>query len=304
MGTGVSTLSSSLRLLVVGFGLGLVMQVLVLAVQNSADYQDLGVATSGATLFRSIGGALGTAVFGAIFSGRLTSELAGRLPAAAAQNGRLSPAQLAKLPPAVHATYAHAFVNALHPVFLMAAGVTAVGFLLALAIPDLKLRDTVQAAGTQEHFAVPRPDDRSAEVERVLSVLADRDNRRRFYTQLLADIRAGVSPLEAWVLARIQHGEPGPADELAHRIGIDPVRVSAAVAELERQQLLNRDNGWYAVTDAGTELIDRISQARRERLAAAVAHWSPAQHDELVEIVDRLARDLHAQRPREVSSTA
>jgi hypothetical protein len=55
MGVGITTLSSSLRLLVLGLGLGLVMQVLVLAVQNAVDYADLGVTTSGATLFRSMG---------------------------------------------------------------------------------------------------------------------------------------------------------------------------------------------------------------------------------------------------------
>ena len=58
---------------VLGLGLGSVMQVLVLAVQNAVDYQDLGVATSGATLFRSIGGSVGTAILGSIFSNRLSS---------------------------------------------------------------------------------------------------------------------------------------------------------------------------------------------------------------------------------------
>src|SRR5579872_238355 len=301
MGVGVSTLSSSLRLLVVGLGLGLVMQILVLAVQNAVDYRDLGVATSGATLFRSIGGALGTAVFGAIFSGRLASELAGKVPAAAAQNGRLSPAQLAKLPPSVHASYAHAFVNALHPVFLMAAGVTAVGFLLALAIPDRKLRDTVEAAGTQEHFAVPRQDDRQAEIERILSVMASRESRRRFYAQLLEDIKAGISPLEAWVLSRVHHGAAGPAPELAERLSIEPIRVSAALAELERLQLLTGEDGGYAVTPSGEDLLDQITQARRDRLAAVVSHWSPAEQEELLEVINRLAHDLAATRPRELA---
>ena len=68
---------------VLGLGLGMVMQVLVLAVQNAVDYRDLGVATSGATLFRSIGGSLGTAVLGAIFANRLR-ERAEEHPAAAA----------------------------------------------------------------------------------------------------------------------------------------------------------------------------------------------------------------------------
>ena len=74
---------ASLFMFVLGLGLGSVMQVLVLAVQNSVDYADLGVATSGATLFRSIGGSVGTAVLGSIFSNRLSSELSTTLPASA-----------------------------------------------------------------------------------------------------------------------------------------------------------------------------------------------------------------------------
>src|SRR5271167_2664751 len=76
-----SRVSISLFMFVLGLGLGMVMQVLILAVQNAVDYADLGVATSGATLFRSIGGSLGTAVLGAVFASRLTSELRRALPA-------------------------------------------------------------------------------------------------------------------------------------------------------------------------------------------------------------------------------
>ena len=72
------TLTMSLYFLVLGLGLGLVLQVLVIAVQNSVGYSDLGVATSGVTFFRSIGGSFGVAIFGAIFSNRLASELTAR----------------------------------------------------------------------------------------------------------------------------------------------------------------------------------------------------------------------------------
>ena len=304
LGIHTGTLSGSLRLLVLGLGLGMVMQVLVLAVQNAVDYRDLGVATSGATLFRSIGGALGTAVFGAVFSNRLTSQLAGKVPAAAAQNGRLSPSQLSKLPPSIHATYAQAFVNALHPVFLVAAGVTAFGFLVALIIPDLRLRDTVQAAGTQEHFAVPRTDDSAAEIEKALSVLANRDRRRRIYTELLREIGADVSPLEGWLLTRIDHGELGPAVALAGKVHVDEVRVEAAISELQRKELIAREDGWYQPTNAGHELVERIVAARRERLAGMLSEWSPAEHASLADVVHRLAHDLAHERPREVSSKA
>jgi EmrB/QacA subfamily drug resistance transporter len=89
---------AALHMLILGLGLGMVMQVLVLATQNAVSYEQLGVATSGATLFRSIGGSLGTAVLGAIFTGRLSSELASKIPSGASLGGTeggVNPAQIA-----------------------------------------------------------------------------------------------------------------------------------------------------------------------------------------------------------------
>ena len=78
LGSESAISTASVFMLVLGLGLGMVMPVLVLAVQNAVDYRDLGVATSGATLFRSVGGSLGVSLFGAIFAAGLTSELAER----------------------------------------------------------------------------------------------------------------------------------------------------------------------------------------------------------------------------------
>src|SRR5262249_57212469 len=94
-------------MLVLGLGLGFVMQVLVLAVQNAVDYQNLGVATSTATLFRSMGGTVGVPIFGAIFTNELASHMAGRLPpeVLAKLPSRLGPSQIDALPPAVREPY-------------------------------------------------------------------------------------------------------------------------------------------------------------------------------------------------------
>ena len=114
MDASTSRLVSSVYMFVLGLGLGLVMQVLVLAVQNAVDYSDLGVATSGATLFRSIGGSVGTAILGSIFSSRLASQLAAGLRThpsiAPSQVAKLStagsnPAALKRLPRPVHDLY-------------------------------------------------------------------------------------------------------------------------------------------------------------------------------------------------------
>jgi EmrB/QacA subfamily drug resistance transporter len=298
MGAGTTTLGASWRLLLLGLGLGLVMQVLVVVAQNAVEYRDLGVATSGSTLFRLIGGSLGTAVFGAIFSNRLTSELHGALPAAGAQQGRLSPAQLDALPSGAHAAYVHAFTNSLDTVFTAAAGVAALGFLLSLVLPDQRLRDTVQTAGPQQHFAMPRSDDTVAEIERALSVLAARDTRRRVYERLAREAGIDLSPLEAWTLARIQHGAPGPAETLAHDGDLEPARVAAAAATLENRGLVAPANGWFAATPAGDELVNRLVHLRHERLAERLADCTPEELRQFAHVLHRLAHDLLGEIPR------
>lgn len=110
VGTGGAT--ADLFLLVLGLGLGSVMQVLVLAVQNAVDFSVLGAATSGVTMLRGIGGSLGTAVFGTIFSTQLSSQLHGAfhgpLGLQASHGARLTGAQVARLAPAARSVYQHA----------------------------------------------------------------------------------------------------------------------------------------------------------------------------------------------------
>src|SRR3954452_8189983 len=122
---------AALHMLVLGLGLGMVMQVLVLATQNAVSYDQLGVATSGATLFRSIGGSLGTAVLGAVFTGRLTAELADKLPSTGAGGGTeggVNPAQIKQLPKPAHDAYIASFTDALSTVFVVATAVMLLAF--------------------------------------------------------------------------------------------------------------------------------------------------------------------------------
>ena len=105
-----------------GLGMGMVMQVLIIAVQNSVDYKHLGVATSGTMLFRSLGGALGVAMFGAIFANGLHAQLAG--PGMEFLSTVL-PSAVRGLPPSLHQEYITAVMAALRPVFLAAAVVSA-----------------------------------------------------------------------------------------------------------------------------------------------------------------------------------
>jgi predicted MFS family arabinose efflux permease len=136
---GTSTWIAALDAAVLGLGLGMVMQVLVLAVQNSVDHSVLGVATSGSTMFRQIGGSIGVALFGTIFANRLHIELAQRLPAGAHIPKVINPAGIKNLPPAAHQAFADAVAVSLHPVFLVAGAVSILAFALALLLRDVPL---------------------------------------------------------------------------------------------------------------------------------------------------------------------
>ena len=117
-----STLEASAYMFVTGFGIGLVMQVLVVAVQNAVDYQELGVATSGNTLFRNIGSSVGTAIIGTIFATELAShlQLTFRTLRRPSSTSPTSTATLAKLPPAIHETYLAAYASSLDTAFKVA----------------------------------------------------------------------------------------------------------------------------------------------------------------------------------------
>ncbi|MDX6569857.1 MAG: hypothetical protein QOH15_2435, partial [Gaiellales bacterium] len=140
LGVHTSALASGLFMLVLGLGLGMVMQVLVLAAQNAVPYEYLGVATSGSTLFRSIGGSIGVSIFGAIFANRLASNLAANLPVGATIPQGTNPAAVKHLPSAVRAVYRSAVTQALHPIFYAGAAIALVAFALTWLLREVPLR--------------------------------------------------------------------------------------------------------------------------------------------------------------------
>jgi EmrB/QacA subfamily drug resistance transporter len=169
---GTAPWLASIYMLVVGVGIGLVMQVLVLVVQNDARPEQMGVATSTATFFRSVGGSFGVAIFGAIFATRLADQLAALPHAVTAQLGsgvHLNPAQARQLPPAVHADFLQAFAHSLHGVFLFGMVLAAVPFLLAWLLREVPLRTTVGPApevAAAEAPAAATPDERALAASR------------------------------------------------------------------------------------------------------------------------------------------
>ncbi|MBX6363521.1 MAG: DHA2 family efflux MFS transporter permease subunit [Gemmatimonadetes bacterium] len=292
-------------MLVLGLGLGMVMQVLVVAVQNAVPYRFLGVATSGATLFRLIGGALGTAVLGAIFAVRLARNLAALLPparAAEAAGAGLTPGALAALPPALRALYAQAFTAALGDVFLVATGVGLVAFVLTWLVPERPLRETVAAVAGEvgreagETFPMPAPDASLPILLEGVAALADRDVQRRYIEAIVRRAGVDLDAAAAWLLVRLEHDPALDPHELGRSKGVPPERIDAALGQLYGRGLLvdRRLDGRVVrePSDAGSAVLARLVAARREHLTALAAEWGADRRAELPDVLRELAREL------------
>jgi EmrB/QacA subfamily drug resistance transporter len=286
-----------LFMFILGLGLGMVMQVLVLAVQNAVDYSDLGVATSGATLFRSIGGSLGTAVLGAIFSNRLSSELKSALPASAAghvsSSAGVSPKQIDALPAVLRGDYLHAFTNSLNSVFLVAAIVAVVAFAFSWFIRQLPLRDTVATTDMGDTFATPRGTDSAVMIINQIGRLERREGAREILRRIAQRAGVELEPAACWLLARLSEPAPVELSDLAERahVGVDSL-------EQARDGLLERgliapcpgDGHAYQLTAEGHDTLELLTRTGEQRLADLLKGWRPEENPDLARLIGGLAR--------------
>jgi EmrB/QacA subfamily drug resistance transporter len=276
---------AAFHMLVLGLGLGMVMQVLVLAVQNAVPYDMLGVATSGSTLFRSIGGSLGTAVLGAIFSGRLAAELAGA--GGSGSVGGLDPSAIARLPAPVHDAYIAAFTDALHVVFLVATVVVAFAFVLSWFIEERPLRKTVET-NIGESLGAPVDTDSMSQLTRALSRTVGRERTLVFMAETVARAGVDLSPSASWALLRLGAPDPITVAEAAALPHVDAGRLAAAVDELCAAGLHDGERP----TAAGHAMRVRLVAARTDGLRVLVADWQPDENPELDPLLRRLADEL------------
>lgn len=295
-----STWTMSLCFFVFGAGLGLVMQVLVLIVQNSVGYEDLGVATSGATFFRSIGASFGVAVFGTIFTNRLTGKLedalSGRSLPPGTDAGALAadPRAIGRLPADLRPSVLSAYSTSITDVFLYAIPVVLIAFVLAWFLKEEPLRGSVTAPDTSETLA-SNPVQRSSydECARALSVLATREGRREIYEKITAKAGYDLQPAASWLLLRIKrHGavEPGRLAEVAPV----PLRViTSAARQVEGRGYARREGMQLVLTDKGGEAVVRLSQAREDSLAELLGDWwGPDRPTDLVRLVSELSAEV------------
>ncbi|WP_412540361.1 MDR family MFS transporter [Longispora sp. K20-0274] len=258
---------------VLGAGLGLVMQVLVIAVQNSVGYRDLGVATSGVTFFRSIGGSFGVSVFGTIFSNRLKATLGDARPGTP--------------------EYLHAYSASLQTVFAIATPIALLAFVFALLLRDEPLRDGLTNADLGESLGgAPTQRTSLAEIEKALSQRADTELRHGYYRWLAAESGLGISPAGCWIVARLSQLGPTPGAELADLAGTTVEKGRPYTDDLVEAGLLRRADGTLELTLAGEQAAERLFALRRAGLERLLGDWSPDTEPDLDALLDRMSRAL------------
>jgi EmrB/QacA subfamily drug resistance transporter len=288
---------AAIYLFVLGLGLGMVMQVLVLAAQNAVPYKLLGVATSGSTLFRQIGGSIGVSIFGAIFANQLATELASRLPPGVHVPAAANPAVIHQLPAAIKQPYIEAFAAALHPVFLAAAAFAIAAFLLTWLLRDVPLRATAPAEGIGESFASPREDRSDHELERIISGIASGRMRGEIYGRIVATSGLDLTPPEAWLLGRIaiedRIGGLGPPRSAS------PEEIALTTARLLERGYLTVDltDDRIQLSDSGVGAYNHLVEAGRAELNNLIAEVQPPD-EEVSNVLRQIAASLLADMPK------
>ncbi|MFE0583083.1 DHA2 family efflux MFS transporter permease subunit [Streptomyces sp. NPDC058874] len=295
-----STWEMSVYFFVFGAGLGLVMQVLVLVVQNAVSYADLGVATSGATFFRSIGASFGVAIFGTVFTNQLDDKLAASLagvtlPAdAGIPQLEADPRAIGALPASLRPRVLDAYATSITDVFLYAVPVVLVAFVLACFLREDKLRASVTAPDVTETLA-SNPVQRSSrdEVARALSVLGTREGRRHVYEKITEKAGYDLLPASSWLLLRInKYGSAEPA-LLAERVNVPVKVITDAARQVEERGLAVREGLPLVLTEQGSEAAAKLSAARQESLAELLGDWwGPDRPTDLVKLVEEINTEL------------
>ncbi|WP_093803159.1 DHA2 family efflux MFS transporter permease subunit [Streptomyces sp. Wb2n-11] len=309
MGTGTSAWPESLYMFVLGTGIGLCMQVLTIAVQNTVEYADLGTSTSGVTFFRTLGMSFGTAVFGTIYANSLRPNLASGIAEAA--RGGADPATLTRvaqspeglhtLPPAQAEPIVQAYADSLHTVFLWTVPVAVVGFLVSLFLKQVKLRDTARAGSTDmgEGFASPGIGDSAGLLElSVAQILRTKgpDTARWIVSgsDTRLDIAGAWAVMQVALLTRlVGHASLGL---IAARRNVPPEVLLPVFDRMVDEGYLTRDGSLLSHTPAGAR--------EAEVITAAWARWLGDQlemdggrpdSEELRAAVDAIAKRLLAE---------
>jgi EmrB/QacA subfamily drug resistance transporter len=308
----------SAYMFIFGLGLGLIMQVLVVAVQNAVEYQDLGVATSASTFFRMIGGSFGTAVFGAIYAivfNRAIASTLAKVPPAVLRSfnpATLSPSLLEKLKStaaglAFFNQYIGAVTHAVQTVFLVAVPISFVAFLLSWLLPEVELRKTVSTTTSDLGEAHGMNRTSLKEIELALDRISARENRAELYQTLATRAGVDLPPRSCWLLYRLSEYPACTVTDLAQKLKVDPALIEPGLEGLVAAGMVEgRRNGGAGdvdlhLTASGADAMERLTEARRRGLTDLLEGWNPEEHPEVIQMVKDLAHALLADDERLVA---
>jgi EmrB/QacA subfamily drug resistance transporter len=299
-----------------GVGMGLIMQVLVVAVQNAVSYKELGVATSSATFFRMIGGSFGTAVFGAIYAIVFTRTFAPTLAHVSRQvlnsfnPQALDPSLLAKLKSTAAGLlffdkYTAAVTHSVQTVFLVAVPIAFGAFILSFFLPEVPLRKTVQTVDTGEVHGALQARTSLQEIELALQRVSARENRAELYETLAQRAGVDLPPRSVWLLYRLSERPACTVEEVAENLHVDSSIIQPGVDGLVSAGMIRVDQRGpdcdLHLTTAGTQALDKLTEARRRGLTELLEGWNPEEHPEVIELVKQLAHSLLADDERLVA---
>lgn len=299
MGPDSSLLEMSLYFFVLGVGLGLVMQVVVVVVQNAVSYDDLGVATSTATFFRSIGGSFGTAVFGAVFAGRLASNLAERAeeirlpPGVEPTDLESDPRVLDQLSPGEQAGFLDAYADAIDVVFLTAVPVAIIGFVLAVFLKQIPLRTTITTPDLDETFSPVAAPSRTTidQVEREIYQATGAEGAETMYGRLREAAGLDVSIEGCWALSHLGVKGPLSVDQLHRFSGLAVSRWESVHQELLESGYLVSDSEPWELNWRGEDAVRRLYEAQRTALRSLLSDFDPDEHPDVFEVLERVTGD-------------
>jgi len=305
MDPSTSALVQSAFLVILGAGIGLSMQVLVLIVQNTSNFEDLGVATSGVTFFRTIGSSFGAAIFGSLFSNFLKDRIgpalaAGGVPASAVA----SPEALHRQPHSVAAPIVAAYADSLTQVFLCAAPVALLGFVLALFLREVPLRDIHNSAvDLGDGFGMPTTDIPERMLENAIArMLRGAPGMRLRSIAMRPDCRLDVAGL--WGVMRIYRFAQMYGTARLSDIG-DSLRIPFEVLEPTFARLVatgyvQREGEQLWLTQSGAQQVDYVYSLLlawiADKLARSPSFEGRPDRRDVEAALERIAHRVLAQR--------
>lgn len=306
MDAATPTWQQSVYLFVLGAGIGLCMQVLVIVVQNTSSFADLGVATSGVTFFRTVGSSFGAAIFGSLFANFLAARIgpalvAGDAPPRAAE----SPQALHTLSPEMAAPIIDAYADSLGRVFLCAVPVAVVGFVVSLFLKEVKLREleAVSASDLGEGFGMPSTES----PEKILEVAVGRlfrDSPDIRLRALAEQPGCDLDVSQMWALLQIyrQNQVFGSATltDIAERLRVPYEVIEPTFDDLVQRGLALGTGGRLWLTQNGIRQVDAISTAIVgrivEKLAATPSFEGRPDRLQVEAALERIAHRMLVQR--------